>query len=493
MNMKNLTAVLLSAVVFGLSSCKKDFVDESSINGEVTSSEATANDVLETSPPIHTAKYTAINSNVSGYWESLPARYKLTTKRYPLIVFIHGIGELGTGLSRVNCCGLPKHLSNKTFPAKFLVNGVYYSYIVVSPQFRRRPSAAEVNSVITYAKNKYRVDPARVYVTGLSMGGGSTWDFSAVYGQNAAAIAPVCGGTKPTTTLASQVASKNLPIWTISSSSDAVVPISWAKNWIAWIDERNTKMAPQTKLTVYSSESHNATWARAFNPTSRTDGYNIYEWLLRYKRGTTTAPAPAPSTSTSGKPIAIAGPDQVIPVSWKYMPFLNGTRSNDPGGWIAKFKWTKISGPSPYWFEAPTAGKTKANGLVAGTYVFRLTVTDNKGNTAYDDVKVTMTTSSSASTTGVVANAGQDRTIPKSWNYMPQLNATLSNSSNGWISKFKWTKVSGPSGSWFSPHSLTAKPRAEGLVPGTYVFRVTVTDNKGKTDSDDVRITITNN
>lgn len=153
MNLNNLTAVLLSVALFGLTACKKDFVsEENSINGEVTANDVTANDVLETSPPIHTPRQVAINSNVSGFWESVPARYSLTTKRYPLIVFIHGIGELGTGLSRVNCCGLPKHLYNKTFPAKFLVNGVYYSFIVISPQFRVRPSAAQVQSVIDYAK-----------------------------------------------------------------------------------------------------------------------------------------------------------------------------------------------------------------------------------------------------------------------------------------------------------------------------------------------------
>lgn len=499
MNLKNLTATLTAVAVFGLSSCKKDFIspENDSINGAVVSNDATANDVLETAAPVHTAKNIAINSNVSGFWESLPARYKLTTKKYPLIVFIHGIGELGTGLSRVNCCGLPKHLYNKSFPAKFLVNGVYYSFIVVSPQFRKRPTAAQVQSVVDYAKSKYRVDATRVYVTGLSMGGGSTWDFSAVYGQNAAAILPVCGGTKPTTTLASKIAAKNLPIWTISSSGDAVVPISWAKNWISWIDARNSKMAGSTKITVWSSESHNATWARAFNPSTRVDGYNIYEWLLRFKRGSAPAPAPAPAptpTPTGGKPVAVAGPDQVIPVSWKYMPFLNGTKSTD-NGWIKAFKWTKISGPSSYWFEASTKAQTKANGLVAGTYVFRLTVTDNQGNTAYDDVKVTMTGSGTASASAPgapIARAGADQSIPKSWNYKPKLNATTSTDPDGWITKFKWTKVSGPA-AWFEPTSTVAQPTITGAVPGTYVFRVTVTDNSGKTSSDDVRIVITNN
>ncbi len=207
--MKNLTAYGLTALLFIFSSCSKDYVpDPSSVTASATSSNAAADDVLETALPIHTPRQIAINSNVSGYYETLPARYSLTTKKYPLIVFIHGIGELGTGLNRLNCCGLPSHIKKGTFPAKFLVGGVYYSYIVIAPQFRTRPSAAQIQSVVDYAKGKYRVDATRVYVTGLSMGGGSTWDWAVAYAQNAAAIAPVCAGSKPTTSLAGSVASE---------------------------------------------------------------------------------------------------------------------------------------------------------------------------------------------------------------------------------------------------------------------------------------------
>ena len=227
--MKKLTAYLI-AVSFLFASCQKDIIqNEDEITGETVASNNTYDGMLETALPIHTPRAVAINSNVSGYYETLPALYSKTTKRYPLIVFIHGIGELGTGLSRLNCCGLPSHIRAGTFPAKFLVNGVYYSFIVVSPQFRVRPSAAQVQSVVDYAKNRYRVDPTRVYVTGLSMGGGSTWDWSVVYGQNAAAIGPVCAGSRPTTTLAAKVATKNLPIWSLNSSSDAAVPIQWGQ------------------------------------------------------------------------------------------------------------------------------------------------------------------------------------------------------------------------------------------------------------------------
>lgn len=252
---------------------------------DTTAQESTNSDnVIETAPPVHTAVTANVNDNVAGFWQSVPARYEKTTKKYPLILFIHGIGELGTNLSRLNCCGLPKYLKNKTFPADFEVKGKHYSFLVMSPQFKHRPSPADIQSVIDFAKKRFRVDPARVYVTGLSMGGGSTWDYAAVYGRVAAAIVPVCGGTKPTSALATNIASKDLPVWTLHSSGDAAVPVKWAQDWISWIDKNNPSIAASTKLTVWSSISHNSTWLKAFNPATKIDGMNIYQWMLRYRR-----------------------------------------------------------------------------------------------------------------------------------------------------------------------------------------------------------------
>src|SRR5690349_9330758 len=205
--------------------------------------------------------------------------------------------------------------------------------------------------------------------------------------------------------MAANVASKNVAIWSLNSSSDQVVPIQWGKDWISWIDARNTSMAPQTKLTIWSGLSHNGTWGKAFNPVTKVDGYNLYEWLLLHKRSGTgsytpvpTSPTPTepttpttPPTSGNIAPKANAGADQSIPVSWNYFPFLNATPSTDQDGWIVSYKWTKISGPTQYSLSSANTAQTKANGLVAGTYVFRVTVTDNQGATSYDDVTVTMT------------------------------------------------------------------------------------------------------
>jgi hypothetical protein len=229
--------------------------------------------------------------------------------------------------------------------------------------------------VVNYAKSHYRIDATRIYVTGLSMGGGKTWEWSASYGQFAAAIVPVAPDLKPTTALAANVASKDLPIWGIYSDADFVVPLQWGKDWFSWIDSRNTLYAAKTKLTIRLGTSHNDTWWQAFNAATKVDGYNIYEWMLQYTRTV---------------PVASAGQDQTIPVSWNYYPNLNATLSVDADGWIKSFKWSKVSGPSSFWFSNAYGAQTKANGLVAGTYVFRVTVTDNSGKIDTDDVKIYM-------------------------------------------------------------------------------------------------------
>jgi poly(3-hydroxybutyrate) depolymerase len=476
-----LAAVLLT---FVLAACQKNLSLKDEVQGEAISSDVTANDVVETAHPVYKAVTYNVNSNVAGFVEGVPARYNLTTKKYPLIVFIHGIGELGTGPSRLSCCGLPHHLANKTFPANFNVNGVNYSFIVIAPQFKKRPSAAQVQSVIDFAKRRWRVDATRIYVTGLSMGGGSTWDWSAVYGQNAAAIVPVCGGTKPNTTNTAGVASKNLPIWGLYSTGDKLVPAQWGRDFFSLIDKKNPNYSSRTKLTIWTDTDHNGTWARAFNPNTKVSGMNIYQWMLLYKRGGSAA-APAPSTGTNKVPIARAGADKSIYLSQGINRVtLDGTTSSDPDGKIVRYTWTKMSGPAYTRYDFAT-GKMYAAHLVAGTYVFRVGVTDNKGATSTDDMRVVVhPRSQSPSTAKVpVARAGSDQTI-----YLKQginrvtLDGTKSTSANGSIVKYVWRKVSGPKADLYTFGK--GKTYAAHLVKGTYRFEVTVTDNKGKTAAD---------
>ena len=110
-------------------------------------------------------------------------------------------------------------------------------------------------------------------------------------------------------------------------------------------------------------------------------------------------------------PIAAAGSDATINLPNSVVS-LSGVGSNDPDGNITTYAWSKFSGPSSYNITSPGSISTTVTGLVAGTYVFRLTVTDNNQATGFDDVTIIVNDNSGGSpTTTFIALNG-------SWKYL---------------------------------------------------------------------------
>ncbi|MEB8330272.1 PKD domain-containing protein [Flavobacteriaceae bacterium KMM 6897] len=96
------------------------------------------------------------------------------------------------------------------------------------------------------------------------------------------------------------------------------------------------------------------------------------------------------TTLTQGNdiPLANAGEDQSIILPLNSIT-LNGTGS-DPDGGPVSFLWTQTSGPNTAALSGSTTADLTANNLVEGAYVFRLTVTDDENDTAFDEVGVTI-------------------------------------------------------------------------------------------------------
>jgi beta-glucanase (GH16 family) len=181
-------------------------------------------------------------------------------------------------------------------------------------------------------------------------------------------------------------------------------------------------------------------------------------------------------------PTAFAGADKAITLPTNSVT-INGNAA-DSDGTISAYAWTRVSGPNtPTLTNANTPNLT-ASGLIAGTYVFRLTATDNNGATGFDDVNVVV---SPAGNVAPTANAGADKAITLPTNSVV-INGTGTDS-DGTISTYAWTQVSGPSTATLSGNT-TANLTASALVAGTYVFRLTVTDNGGATGFDDVNVVV---
>jgi beta-glucanase (GH16 family) len=192
--------------------------------------------------------------------------------------------------------------------------------------------------------------------------------------------------------------------------------------------------------------------------------------------------AQADTGGTNVAPTANAGADKSVNLPTSTVT-INGS-GTDSDGTISSYAWTRQSGPNTPTLSGATTANLTASGLVAGTYVFRLTVTDNGGLTAFDEVNVVV--SANAAPT---ANAGADKAVT-----LPTSSAVINGSgsdSDGTISTYSWTRQSGPNTPTLSGAN-TANLTASGLIAGTYVFRLTVTDNGGLTGFDDVNVVVSN-
>jgi predicted esterase len=191
---------------------------------------------------------------------ALPDGYdKDKDQRWPLIVFLHGSGERGNDLSALKDKG----------PQGFINAGHPLPFIVVTPQCPRREwwSPRRVGLLVDEIQEKYRVDPKRIYITGLSMGGYGTFDVAAAYPERFAAIAPVAGGENPD--IAQRI--KSVPTWIFHGAEDGVVPTRYSTA----IADKMKQLGADVKVTLYPNVAHEK-WEITY------DNPDLYAWFLQH-------------------------------------------------------------------------------------------------------------------------------------------------------------------------------------------------------------------
>jgi predicted peptidase len=196
----------------------------------------------------------------------LPKDYgisKAESKLWPLILFLHGMGERGSNLELVKKHGI----------ARIVDEHPNFPFIAVSPQC---PIDSWWGSQIEVLKPlldsilaEYAVDADRVYLTGLSMGGYGAWAMGIAHPEMFAAVVPVCGGGEPEKVCAL----KNVPVWTFHGDADMVVKISESVQMV----EALQACGGDVQFTVYPGVAHDS-WTQTYsNP-------DLYTWLLSHAR-----------------------------------------------------------------------------------------------------------------------------------------------------------------------------------------------------------------
>ena len=125
------------------------------------------------------------------------------------------------------------------------------------------------------------MDTTRIYVTGLSLGGNTTWNFASKYGEMAAAVAPICASNTATVSNTKAIASKIIPVWTFHNEDDPAAPVQKTKDFVRLINSYNPN--PKARMTLWPTGGHDA-WTKATNPSYKENGMNVYEWMLQYHR-----------------------------------------------------------------------------------------------------------------------------------------------------------------------------------------------------------------
>jgi len=195
------------------------------------------------------------------YLVFLPKDYDGSRKRWPLILFLHGAGERGKKLDLVKKHGPPKIVEQQPdFP-----------FIVISPQCAAKEwwSTDVLTALLDEVMEDYRVDPRRVYLTGLSMGGYGAWSLAMACPERFAAVVPICGGGNRL--LAHKL--KGVPVWAFHGAKDDVVPVRESKKMVDAVCEAGG----DARLTVYPDTGHDS-W------TATYDSPKLYEWLLAHTK-----------------------------------------------------------------------------------------------------------------------------------------------------------------------------------------------------------------
>jgi predicted peptidase len=191
----------------------------------------------------------------------------LAGRKYPLVVFLHGGGEVGRDNMR-QLLGLPEQLALADWRSRF-------PCFVLAPQCAASTSwsewIVELERIIEQVCARLPVDRRRIYLTGLSMGGFGSWELAAHRPDLFAAVVPICGGGD--TAWGARL--KDVPIWAVHGDADNVIPAEHSRNMI----EAIRQAGGQPRYTELSGVAHDS-WTETYR-----DRNGVLRWMIEQVNG----------------------------------------------------------------------------------------------------------------------------------------------------------------------------------------------------------------
>lgn len=187
-------------------------------------------------------------------------------QQYPFILFMHGSGEAGTRLDFLKSGGLPK----------LIEDGEDYPFIIASPQLGYwedwASKTAVVASFVEQLQSEFPIDPDRIYVTGLSLGGQGAWYFALAYPDLPAAVVSMAGyyqyGVYVVPENICDLA--DIPMWVFHGGHDEGVALTLEQGLVDAVKA----CGGDVRYTIYPDADHSATFEQGFADPA------LYEWLL---------------------------------------------------------------------------------------------------------------------------------------------------------------------------------------------------------------------
>ena len=197
------------------------------------------------------------------YLQYLPPAYEASDEVFPLVIFLHGSGERGTDLDLVSLHGWPRYINE----------GKDYPFILISPQLPDDlywcTHVESLNALLDHLLATLRVDPKRVYLTGLSNGGTGTWIWASECAHRFAAIAPVCGAGIQW--MAPYIG--KTPVWAFHGDADGCISYTESLRMV----EAVNAAGGNAKITIYPGVGHNS-WENAYSDDALVD------WMMAQEK-----------------------------------------------------------------------------------------------------------------------------------------------------------------------------------------------------------------